>query len=287
MLQVARLSRKQLGDSAGLTFSFLQSQINEDGGFRDRDGNSDLYYTVFGLESFTALSEDIPAGRTLDYLRSFGDGRDLDFVHLACLARCWANVSREPREAPRSAILQRMESYRAADGGYNAAQGALHGTVYACFLALGAYQDLRHEMPRRMDFAACIETLRARDGGYANQPRGGDWINAPLRRGGDAASTPRPAPRCRSGRLASGSPPAGRRVLRLATGADSRPPFDRHGAARTLGDAGADRGRPGPCLDFIDSLWTNRGGFYGNWTDDVLDCEYLYYGLLALGHLSL
>ncbi len=22
------------------------------------------------------------------------------------------------------------------------------------------------------------------------------------------------------------------------------------------------------CLDFVDSLWTNRGGFYGNWTED-------------------
>jgi len=33
-------------------------------------------------------------------------------------------------------------------------------------------------------------------------------------------------------------------------------------------------------------LWTNRGGFYGNWLDDTLDCEYTYYGLLALGHLS-
>jgi hypothetical protein len=42
-----------------------------------------------------------------------------------------------------------------------------------------------------------------------------------------------------------------------------------------------------PCLDFVDSLWSNRGGFYGNWSDDVQDCEYTYYGLLALGHLSL
>ena len=41
-----------------------------------------------------------------------------------------------------------------------------------------------------------------------------------------------------------------------------------------------------PCLDFVDSLWTNRGGFYGSWVDDVLDCEYTYYGLLALGHLT-
>ena len=42
-----------------------------------------------------------------------------------------------------------------------------------------------------------------------------------------------------------------------------------------------------PCLDFVDSLWTNQGAFYGNWTDDMLDVEYTYYGLLALGHLSL
>jgi hypothetical protein len=40
------------------------------------------------------------------------------------------------------------------------------------------------------------------------------------------------------------------------------------------------------CLDFVDSLWTNRGGFYGSWLDDTLDCEYTYYGLLALGHLT-
>jgi len=42
-----------------------------------------------------------------------------------------------------------------------------------------------------------------------------------------------------------------------------------------------------PCLDFIDTLWTNEGGFHGHWGDDELDCEYTYYGLLALGHLAL
>jgi len=42
-----------------------------------------------------------------------------------------------------------------------------------------------------------------------------------------------------------------------------------------------------PCLDFVDSLWTNRGGFFGSWADETADCEYTYYALLALGHLSL
>jgi hypothetical protein len=41
------------------------------------------------------------------------------------------------------------------------------------------------------------------------------------------------------------------------------------------------------CLDFVDSLWTNRGGFFGTWVDDEADCEYTYYALLALGHLTL
>ena len=43
----------------------------------------------------------------------------------------------------------------------------------------------------------------------------------------------------------------------------------------------------GACLDFIDSLWTAEGGFHGTWDDEMLDIEYTYYGLLALGHLSL
>ena len=41
------------------------------------------------------------------------------------------------------------------------------------------------------------------------------------------------------------------------------------------------------CLYFIDTLWSSQGAFFGNWEDDALDCEYTYYGLLALGHLSL
>ena len=40
------------------------------------------------------------------------------------------------------------------------------------------------------------------------------------------------------------------------------------------------------CLDFIDTLWSADGGFHGHWADDHLDAEYTFYGLLALGHLS-
>ena len=51
------------------------------GGFQDRSGTSDLYYTVFGLESLQALRVDLPIHQVHKYLQSFGDGADLDFIH--------------------------------------------------------------------------------------------------------------------------------------------------------------------------------------------------------------
>src|SRR5438309_6484236 len=95
MLQVARLAPRQLGEAGDLVVSFLRSQQNADGGFKDRAGASDLYYTVFGLDGLITLAAELPktspaAERAQSYLRSFGDGADLDFVHLCCLARAWA-----------------------------------------------------------------------------------------------------------------------------------------------------------------------------------------------------
>src|SRR5215813_10729043 len=147
MLQVARLSPNLLGDSSGLVRQFLRSQLLADGGFADRTGNSDLYYTVFGLESFVSLRED-PPGETIGYLERFADGDGLDFVHLACLGRCWATLSRgDCRRIPTEAILRRIEAYRSLDGGYAQTQGAGSGTLYAAFLALGAYEDFQVPLP--------------------------------------------------------------------------------------------------------------------------------------------
>src|SRR5438876_10095138 len=93
MLQVARLAPRMLKESANLVRDFLFRQQNEDGGFKDRDGKSDLYYTVFGIDGLLALQAELPTARLASYLKSFGDGEGLDFVHLCCLARAWAGVS--------------------------------------------------------------------------------------------------------------------------------------------------------------------------------------------------
>src|SRR3954454_4941244 len=119
MLQVARLAPKALGESADSVVRFLRSQLHADGGFKDRAGNSDLYYTVFGIEGLFALRADLPLGSLREYLRGFGAGDGLDFVHLACLARCWAMLpAGDVPAATTRSILETIESHRTPDGGY-------------------------------------------------------------------------------------------------------------------------------------------------------------------------
>ena len=40
------------------------------------------------------------------------------------------------------------------------------------------------------------------------------------------------------------------------------------------------------CCEYVESLWDGRGGFRGHWADTVCDCEYVFYSLLALGHVG-
>src|SRR5688572_18186752 len=117
MLQVARLASTQLGESRDLVASFLRGSVNPDGGFQDRAGRSDLYYTVFGLDGLIALQEEPPA-QAAAFLGSAAAIDTLDYVHLACLARGWAALHHQPREDAADAVLAHIERCRSADGGY-------------------------------------------------------------------------------------------------------------------------------------------------------------------------
>ena len=287
MLQVARLAPTLLGDSRELVSGFLHRSLNADGGFRDRAGESDLYYTVFGLEGLLALGESAPSATT-GYLERFDAGGGLDLVHVTCLARAWACVSRSgPPDDIKSRIKDRIDAFRSSDGGYALSEKAPSGSPYACFLAVGAIEDLGMALPEPAGPLACVAHARADDGGYANhvgaaegstpataaavtvmrrldqQPdeRIAGWLMARCHHDGGFFAAPRaPMPD----------------LLSTATAL--------HALAALQADLSGVRE---PCLDFLDSLWTSTGGFYGSWADQTLDCEYTYYGLLALGHLSL
>jgi prenyltransferase beta subunit len=298
MLRAASRARLVLGDSTALVSGFIGRQLNEDGGFKGRGGQSDLYYTVFGIEALLALDAEFDRARIATYLRQFGDGDSLDLVHLACLARCWADIS-DPRNAgiegpPRDNILRRLEGYRCPDGGYSNSSGAQRGTAYGCFLALGAYQDLNGDMDnvtalaRRGGLADCVESLRTPDGAYSNDPT--------IRIGATPATAAaltilhylnKPVSDASIEWLLSQRHPKGGFVAVPVEGSYGMPDLlSTATALHALALAGVSLNSVSEkCLDFLDSLWSAEGAFRGSWADPTLDCEYTYYGLLSLGHL--
>jgi len=275
MLKAASRAKISLGDSAGLVVKFISEQINEDGGFKDRAGQSDLYYTVFGIESLLALGADIPRDRILSYLAKFGRGQSLDFVHLACLVRCWANLSCQIDTNTCDSILRCIEEHLAEQA-----------TIYTCFLALCAYQDLGLELNNRDVFLDCISSLRTKDGAYANESTvevGSTpataaaltilhYLNEPV----DNSSV--------DWLLWRLHPKGGFVAMPIAPVPDLLSTATALHALAMIGKSTDDIKER--CLDFIDGLWDGKGGFCGSSADSVADCEYTYYALLAIGHLS-
>jgi hypothetical protein len=272
MLQVARLAPNLLQEATDRVVDFFRSQFNGDGGARDRAGKSDLYYTVFALEGLIALRQDPPVERVRPFLESFGEGEGLDFVHLTCLARCWASLEKSGRPAGgdpspgREALLERIQNEGEA-------------SVYHRFLRTGAVEDLggRPSDPARQTEE--LLKLQSPDGSFglttpttagavtlihhwgAGVPaRAVAWLLARLRPEGGFLAVP-------------GAPMAD--LLSTATAL--------HALAAAHTPIGAHRERT---LDFVDSLWTGKA-FCGSWADDAEDSEYTYYALLSLGHLSL
>lgn len=286
MLQVARLAPRQLGESRDLVAAFFKDALMSDGGFRNRAGAADLYYTVFGLEGLIALQEPLPVSSVAPYLSRFGDGDGLDFVHVACLARAWAAIAPDMAGVPSQVLLDRLATYRSDDGAFAQTPQAATGSVYASYLALGAYQDLRATLPDAERLATLVASARAADGGYGNQAGDRHGLTTTtaaavlLLHELDMPADPHLSmwllDRCHESGGFFATPAAPIPDL-LSTATALHALASLHAPVDALQE---------PCLDFVDSLWTNRGGFYGSWPDDTLDVEYTYYGLLALGHLA-
>ncbi len=288
MLQVARLAPKMLGDSTELVRGFLLRQFSPGGGGCDRDGRPDLYYTIFVIAALEALQSDWPRDQVEGFLRNFGDGDGLDFVHLGALARCWSAVGldRAPKDLP-SKLLARLEEYRARDGGYDSDPGAPSGNAYGCFVALGAYQDLKAPLPEPMRMVQCLKLLETPDGA---------WGNARGLRAGATPATAAAITLLRQLDLPVSNTPAEWLLTQLHPeggflAVPMAPLPDLLSTATALHALATMDIQVPPrvqerCLDFLDTLWSAEGGFHGHWADDHLDAEYTFYGLLALGHLS-
>jgi len=291
MRRAVAKAAEALGDSVGAVREFLGRHLNEDGGFRGRDGKSDLYYTVFGLEASMALDAKLP-GRIADYLCSFGAGQSLDLVHLAALVRCranWADCGGELIDpATQRAMTAHLMQFRADDGGFSTSVGAERGHVYGSFLALGVCQDLEVDDLDPTGVLDSVRSLQMPDGGYSNEPT----MTVSATAATAAAITifyylKAPVPEPALQWLAARAEPHGG-FSPIPFGPDLAIPdlLSTATALHALTLVGVDLDEIRSLnLDYLDGLWNTRGGFHGHPADDVLDCEYTYYGLLSLGDL--
>ncbi|MCD6288768.1 MAG: hypothetical protein J7M12_06595 [Candidatus Hydrogenedentes bacterium] len=262
---------------------FVRGMQNPDGGFRGRGGpTSDLYYTVFGAATLRALGRKLPLLKIRRYINSFGDGADLDFVHLTCLARLRASARGFSR--PDDSILSRIEEYRSDDGGYHhMTKHASRGSVYAAFLAISVYEEFGVDIPRIDRLRAGLDGLKTGCGAYMNEAdalcSGTNATAAAVvarSRLGDEVE-----PATRDWLLAQHCPEGGFRANPHTPVPDLLSTATALFALRSVRTPLSDLWRP--TTDFVESLWHTDGGFRGHPADPVPDCEYTFYALLALG----
>ena len=274
-------------DTTDRVITYFRQLQNEDGGYRGRSKRSDLYYTAFAVETLKALGAKVPYKNLYRYLRNCSEPRLLDPVHLACLVRCWTILpKRYWDEQVFEEILRYLENYRCGDGGYRITKEGSYSIVYGCFMALGAYQDLGRELPNAKTLVRFVHSRVTNEGGYGNEPsmkvgtapataaaltilrqfaepvetKSIHWLLSCCKKDGGFGATPAaPIPDLLS---------TGTAAFALAQYGESLEEIRE------------------PCLDFIDSLWYGRGGFAGSWLDEITDCEYTFYGLLAAGSLA-
>lgn len=316
MLRKASSAKEMMTSSSRERIArFIIEQINPDGGFRDRSGQSDLYYTLFGLFGAIAMDvsiNDLPIHRMEQFISSYRDGKSLDFVHLTSLVQCrralrllraphvlrerwirndlakrilgWLPMAKHISERR---VLQRIEGNRTMDGGYSLIPEENRiGSIYAAFLAALTYMDTYQVLPGRLGLIRSIQSLKNTDGGFGDHiatqggttpvtaaaiillhrfqqeidPSSVQWlVDRSHPTGGFLGSPHTPLPD----------------LLSTATSLL---------ALQSIGYP-MDRIRRNH-LDYIEGLWQNSGGFGGHETDPIADCEYTFYGLLALGILG-
>jgi len=236
-------------ESRGEIARFILSRRNPDGGFRGRDAQSDLYYSLFAAAGLQALGWRVPALRLWKYARSFGGGDALDLVHLACLIRLRAAFPMSGKTRRR--FFQTLETRHTE-------------SAYDHFLKTIAGDCLRvarlPQAPRPVSFTEPTPRLAAAI--IVNRPDGSEASGRLLSRF------------CGSGGFAATDNLPAADLLSTATALF---------ALRML-KADLDPVRR-PCLDFVESLWRDSGGFAGHAADEFEDVEYTLYALLSIGCL--
>jgi prenyltransferase beta subunit len=262
--------------------AFMRSQLVQPGGFADRRGQPDLYYTMFGLLFAAATEMPIDLNATERYLQSFAP-QSLDLVHLASLTRSHLLLKylRRPHLAtwPRQTLPPTLRNaYNALDTGE--LERFPHRdprSPYSQMLRWSLAEDLGLNYIHQN-----LDQYRQPDGMFANLP--GD--DAPAVNATAAALVLLNA----NGADRRTLQPDLQRLADLQTPEGGFPAMPSTPVADLLSTATASLALtccqhplPYSLKPFLRQTITPAGGFAAIPGDDAPDLEYTIYGLMAMG----
>ncbi len=272
--------------------SYIRGQLCPDGGFADRNGDSDLYYTMFGLSCAVALKLKLPDVRIDSFLECFQTGT-LDLPHLNCLIKSRAALSllRNPvlvSALGRFSALRKLniDSSTKAAVKHLLDNDSVDNTAYNRFLLLNAAQDCGLKFPGGSETLRQLELSRQPGGGFSNRPD----VKAPALNATVAAillkrqlsgENDAPALKWLSGQAASSGGFKATPETPLPDLMSTATALFTLKICGMLTDENRRLSR-----GFILDHWQECGGFSGNIVENHCDCEYTFYGLLAMGAIA-
>ena len=293
--------------------AFVQKQKHYHGGFMDRAGKSDLYYTVFGYTLSLVLDIKPDVKREKEYLQSI-DNKKLDFVHLICFLRSefllkliklqqLANfdlrkdlkngfienltikqISRSIRNEHK-AIFDELELYRSVDGGFNHNEkNARHSTIYANFLVWTLFTDLGFKKEELKQICDSCKSHQLHNGAFANENGSMDGVSAATAAGLIMMNSTKNADLSNQWLKSNITSKGGIKAAQGAPIADLLSTATAYLALQLSGENLEPFAENS--LNFINLHWDESGGFFGSIADMVCDVEYTYYALLGIGVLS-
>lgn len=277
---------------------FLLSAQRADGGFAGREGESDLYYTGFALRGLSILGAlyGEPAERAAAFLQSRMRGQEtiIDFLSLlygGALLELSAGIDIYEQAGThwRTSVAAELERLRCDDGGYAKGPEGRAGSTYHSFLVLLCLQLLETPLPEPRKLAEFIRRQRHEQGGFLE-------IRAGKRAGTNPTAAAIGVLRILDELDEETRIDTAEFLLEMQNDdgglrANTRVPFSdvlsTFTGLLTLTDLGeAQQLDVRRLRQYLHSMESEEGGFYGLELDDQRDVEYTFYGLGASSLLT-
>ncbi|MDE5423257.1 terpene cyclase/mutase family protein [Ancylomarina sp. DW003] len=291
---------------------FVDQAKYENGGFQDRAGKPDIYYSVFGYTLAFAYDIKLDLEKEFRFLEGWNQKQNADLIHAVCYIRCYYlllvleqkqkfNLKVDVSDFDgfiAKLVMKRMikklrkncqsyfdliEEYKAKDGGYNHnKKQADQATVYASFLVWTLFQDLNEEAVLNT-ITNQLEELKCKDASFANDNASQSGVSSATA-AGIIMTGNRERNRSSIQYLKQNYTPRG--GFKAASGLPIADVLSTSTALLALYLAGENlQELSEKSLDFINLHWDESGGFFGSIADMTCDVEYTYYALLGIGIL--